>query len=237
MINILVCDDNALFLKKIIDVVNKNLRNNPLLQDDYNIVSFGNSEKSLDYIKKTPPDISLLDIDMPKINGFDLANRLHLANPDSFVIFISNYDRLVYTSIKYKPFRFIRKEHLSAELSEALLAIVDELTVNCKYIELSNNCYNEAVYISNIVSIESQRNYVRLNCVDKKIYLYRSTVKQMENELKEYGFVRIHAAFIVNMKYIEKYSSDYVIMNDATQYKISKKYQNEIKYHFLENVK
>lgn len=206
------------------------------MRDDYNIIAFSDSREALKFITETPPDIAVLDIDMPEISGFDLAGALQTANKDSIAVFISNYDQLVYTSIKYKPFRFVRKEYISKELPEALSAIIDEFTVNSKFFEICSNSYNQTVYVSNIISIESQKNYVQFNCTNGS-YLYRSTVAQMEKELEKYGFARIHAAFIVNMKYVIKYNPDFVVMKDGSQYKISKRFLNDFRDKYTEYIR
>lgn len=62
-------------------------------------------------------------IDMPKINGFDLVRRINsipLKTNQYSVIYISNYENLVFESFKYSPFRFVRKNMLESDFSEAI---------------------------------------------------------------------------------------------------------------------
>ena len=60
---------------------------------DAQLVTFTSPEDALQYAKERPFDIAFLDIDMPRINGIDLAKILKMRNSKINIIFVTAYDQ------------------------------------------------------------------------------------------------------------------------------------------------
>lgn len=115
---IAICDDDEIFLSRLEKQIRAELQQ---LNVVGKIVSYTDSEKLLE--TKLHQTEIFLDIDMPEVTGMELAAKLEEQNPQAIVIFISNHEEAVFEAIHYKPFRFIRKAYLQAELSEALQSL------------------------------------------------------------------------------------------------------------------
>lgn len=63
----------------------------------------------IDELEAFAPELILLDIDMPRLTGFDIAGELLQRNNRALLIFITNQESLVYETFQYKPFDFVRK--------------------------------------------------------------------------------------------------------------------------------
>lgn len=61
-----------------------------------------------------------LDWEMPEIDGFDLAGQLYLKNPHLKVVFVSNYESIVFDAYEYMPLWFVRKSSLERDMLKAL---------------------------------------------------------------------------------------------------------------------
>lgn len=61
-----------------------------------------------------------LDWEMPELDGFDLAGKLYIENPDLKVVFVSNYENMVFDSYEYTPLWFVRKSALERDMMKAL---------------------------------------------------------------------------------------------------------------------
>ena len=127
MIKIAICDDNLkfsqIFYKKI-----KSITNNDCMV----LPPFFEGTEVIEYLKINSINILFLDIDMPKINGFDLAKILCEKYPDIIIIFVSAYEDFVYSSFEYCPFRFLRKSHLNDELKTTLEKAIEKIIINDK---------------------------------------------------------------------------------------------------------
>src|SRR5690606_42045572 len=121
MINIVICDDDKNFLSYIENRIIKILE---ARQENIKIHKFGSGMELLKAYDKgaKPFDIILLDINMPKIDGLELAELIRKEDEGTILIFLTSMEEEVYKTFKYNTFRFIRKTHIDQELEEALLS-------------------------------------------------------------------------------------------------------------------
>lgn len=197
MLQIVICDDEP----EIVDMISEQLGIILKPTIKYNCFKTSDPKEVIQLAKKTDIDLLLIDIEMPEMSGFETVKQLKIKNDKTLVIFVTNMDLYVYESLKYFPFRFIRKSHLQ-EMEEAISSAV--LLMQKKIEELSvpvNNIQSVKINIEDIVYFESLHNNVKLVTINEE-YTYRSTLKIIENELEGKGFVRIHSAYLLNVKYI-----------------------------------
>ena len=71
-------------------------------------------------LEKDGCDLLLLDIDMPEMNGMEIAKCLTDLLQKPLLVFVTSHDELVYDSLLYHPFGFIRKAYLEQELEKIL---------------------------------------------------------------------------------------------------------------------
>ena len=234
MVNILICDDNEVFLSTIQRKIKEIISLGKFGDIDCDIQCFSNVNIALNYCDEQKPDIAFLDIDMPELSGFDIADTIHEQNSNAIVIFVTDYDNYVYSSFKHKPFRFIRKEYINTELPEALNSALNDLVSQQQFITLGNKDFNKKIFASNIIYFESRKNYVEIICFDGNRYTYRSTISDLEQQFAPYFFVKIHAAYIVNMKYIQKIDKNEIELCNGEKINISQKHYSQVHKAFAE---
>jgi len=84
-VDIVIADDHPLFRKGLRDVIQK--------ENDFRILAeAGDGEEGLNAIKSLEPDIAVLDLDMPKLNGLDLAEKILGEDRSLSVIILTMYD-------------------------------------------------------------------------------------------------------------------------------------------------
>ena len=121
MVKFAVCDDEPEVLNHISDKLRE------YYPEKCEIKKYGDGESLLADCRKQLFDALFLDIDMPGLDGMELAKRIREHNECIKIIFVTNKDNLVYSSLKYVPFRFIRKTHFEEEFSEASVALQDSI--------------------------------------------------------------------------------------------------------------
>lgn len=168
MLTILICDDEKLFAESLCIKLRDIIAKGKYCDFQYDIIVSSNSTLAIDYCINNTVDIAFLDIDMPGINGFDMATVLNERQKNTKLIFVSNFDHFVYTSLKFKPFRFIRKSVIDKELKEAFDSALSEIFIDNGFLILSNKYLNEKVLYSNIMYIESKGNYVEITTVGEQ---------------------------------------------------------------------
>ncbi len=234
MINILICDDEKSFVDLIENKIKKIIINGKFCDFQYDFILKNDSTKAIDFCINNEVDIAFLDIDMPGINGFDVASILNEKQKNTKLIFVSNFDHFVYTSLKFRPFRFIRKSVIDGELKEAFNSAMNDILTRDGFLILGSKYFNEKLFFSDILFIESKGNYVEISATTGEKFLHRTTLGTLVDSLVDYDFVRIHSGFVVSMSKIKFIKSDIVELQNGTTLKISRKYITDVKEKFYD---
>ncbi len=125
----------------------------------------------------------LLDIDMPGMDGLEIAAKMQQMETRPILIFVTSQDALVYDSFQYHPFGFIRKAYVDRELEQVLLEAVKEWKKqNHRY---CFRCENEMVSLNTeqILYLESTGNYLELytsfSCLTSNDKILKIKMKEM----------------------------------------------------------
>lgn len=203
MIRIAICDDDEYTLNVLKSAIDREFSKHT---DDYNVNCYSNGILLLDDNKHTAFDVLFLDIDMPKISGFEIAQQFRESFLQCFIIFVTSHADLVYRSFDFQPFNFIQKEPAES-FDKTLSSVIDKLMEHMKQhkkIVLENDEETAVIYYHNIIYIESNKHYLKYHIQNKETPLIiRGSINEMESEISSYDFVRIHRSYIVNLKYIK----------------------------------
>lgn len=219
MFYIAFCDDSIEFRRIFRGALEKYCTNIFPSTLQYEIVNgFDNGNQVLEYLDHDPIDVLFLDIDMPGLTGFDLANKLLLLNKDIIIVFVSSHYSFVFDSFKFAPFDFLRKDKLLDGLPKTISRLSDKLDRANTYVKLQSVVGEITVSARDVVYISVEGNYYICHLNKDKITC-RGTLSEAENLFSEFDFIRIHSAYMVNLyqvKGIEKYNvivgSDYTIL-------------------------
>lgn len=232
MINISICDDNVSFLKSFSETVEKSFRR---FTSDLKITSISNGSLLLAKHKEEPFDIIFLDIDMPNFSGFDVAKRIREDISRCFIIFITSHSELVYESMDFQPFNFIRK-NCNIPIDESTDRIVDKLIHHMKQnkkITLEDDISGKVVvYLKDVIYIESNKHYVLFHVLNKEEPVkIRGNIGDFEIQYEEYDFIRLHKRYLINMRFvlnIDKKLNEIVLRTIKQSLPMSKNYRKSV---------
>jgi len=178
------------------------------------------STKALELIEEHQPDLVFLDIEMPKMNGFDVIAQF---NPVPFkVVFTTAYDQYALKALRLNALDYLLKPIDEDEIAIALdkfknqeAAITTEQVQNLHLftngklqdtIALSTQEGLLFVKIDNIMYLEASSNYTMIVMHDKSKHLASKTLATFEEVLQDNTlFFRSHKSNIVNLKFIKQY--------------------------------
>lgn len=225
MIRIAICDDDETMLTLLTDKIGETYKQSSL---EFELHSFLSGEFFLNSHKEHPFDVVFLEIDMPEISGFDIAEQVNNAG-ETMIVFVTSHDELVYSSIKFRPFRFIRKTYLETELSETLTAIYSELmkrnTANKFMFQTKSGEVLADLYLVEYIEIFGHRLMVHIKN-NESIECYGS-LSDFEKRLAQFDFVRVHKSYLVNCRFIYSIGFRSVSLYDKTEIPLSR-YKTEI---------
>lgn len=229
-IRVAVCDDDAMTLDMLREVIAAEMKNNEM--DFESISVFESGQELLDEYFQQPFDVIFLDIQMPDMNGFDIAKRLRDISDKVFIIFVTTETWLVFDSFDFQPFHFIRKLPLN-QLEAQMKSVIKKLSRHIRQnnILILELPYNEKVRVSirNILYISSEKNYLIYHLNDSRIKV-RGKISELKEKYEKYDFVRVHKRIIVNMRNIAwiDYPNDEIKLKDESVINIGRIYRKEL---------
>ena len=226
MIRIAVCDDEVIFVRCLRDMVEALFEKQGM---EFQCFVYTSAPVLIRAHRKEEFQLLFLDIDMPGIDGMEIAKRLEQTERRVKVIFVTNHADMVFTAIHYRPFRFIRKERLHIELEEALLCAIEEIREESLYGEIFIEKDEAEIRISDITYLESQRHYVIVHFRRKDDQVIRAKISDFSERLERYGFVRTHVGYIVNIRDIYSINTKRVLLDDRTPIPVSRKYTEHVR--------
>lgn len=232
-VKIAVCDDDSIFLEKLEKQISLLFqREKSSWGLEYQIDSFQDGAKLLGNWDNEVYDILFLDIEMPRASGIQVADKVRMRNPYVKILFITNREDLVFHSIQYRPFRFIRKNHLENELPEAVKALIENLHKENKYLTVSFNGAEKNIKISDIHYIESCKHDIYIYTFHDTFRI-KSNLTKLEDQLEAHGFIRTHSGYVVNSRFVFSVEKTQVVLNDGREIPLSR-YRTERVKHKLQ---
>lgn len=222
---VFICDDEPQIVKNISERVKI------ILPDDA-VEAFTDSEELLEKLRVSKCEILLLDIDMPNLGGLDIAGQLNLLSERPLLVFVTNHDELVYDSLMFHPFGFIRKSCLEDELEKVLGDCRRELCKRENYFTFKSGSENIRLKVSEILYFESEGNYLKLYA-SGQVYRIRNTIAAMEETLSGKGFIRFHRGFLVNQQAVKSFCMDEAELVTGKKIPIGRNYGEKAKVQLM----
>lgn len=180
-----------------------------------------NGQEALMLIQHHKPQLIFLDIEMPRMNGFEMLNEL--TDKNFHIIFTTAYDQYAIKAIKYAAFDYLLKPIDIEELRTAVSkADSRENNQTKKQVELlrqnmqhpKKQLFKLAIPtldglffydINDIIYLEANSNYTNIFLTDKIKITASKTLKEFEELLPEDIFFRVHHSYLINLNYIKRY--------------------------------
>ncbi|MCB0471835.1 MAG: response regulator transcription factor [Flavobacteriaceae bacterium] len=176
------------------------------------IATFRDPIKAMGFLQSEKVELIFLDINMPKINGFEFLN---IVKPKPKVIFTTAYteyaiDSYDYDTVDYllKPIEFQRflkavnraRQMISVTKEQLVAASDSNKTEKTIYIKSGPQLFK--VNTNDIIYLEKDGNYLTFHTTNKKI-LSRQNMKDVFEIVDPKEFIRVHKSFVVAIKYME----------------------------------
>jgi DNA-binding LytR/AlgR family response regulator len=229
-LKIAVCDDEEIYTDKITKIVECYFR---AAQLSCKITKFSSANDMFVYSRAAGFDLILLDIDMPDISGIKAAEKIRDISENIPIVFITNMDNFVFEAIKYTPFRFIRKQFLSDEMSEMLAAFKNKHNNDSVFLDaFDENERAKRIKAIDVCYIESFGHTIDIHH-NKGILRVKQTLNDLEKQLSDLGFIRIHKSYLVNYRFIYEIADGFAVMDDENKLAISRYRARDVKNKFM----
>ena len=235
MLRIAVCDDESYFSQLIKKYIETFLWKKEL---EFKIDIFNSGEELLEIGSELINyNIFFLDIDMEKINGVRVAQKIREYGFESYIVFVTAYIDYSLEGYKVDAIRYLLKNNLNFEatIHECMEAIFEKMNYVVSKKIFSFNEVEKKVALERILYIESRLHKLEFHIIEEemKIYTMYGTLNELEKEMKEFRFVRIHQSYLVNLKHIKEIKDYQVILSNNEQLVIPKARYRKVKDTFI----
>jgi two-component system LytT family response regulator len=215
MILTVLADDEVLARQKLRQL----LRNEP----EIDVVGEGASAReTIELVRATKPQLLFLDIQMPGMDGFEIATEICSSNitPKPHIIFTTAHDQYALRAFEIHAMDYLLKPFTQERLSSAverarkeILRVDEQPAANNASSQAGNHYTTRIVFksrgrivflpVSDIRWISAEENYVRI-CTQNETHLLRETMSRLEEKLDPDMFLRVHRSSIVNLQHVKE---------------------------------
>lgn len=228
MIRIAICEDEVsqqIQIKQFLDKILNNI--------EYEILMFNCGEELINNYPKDI-DIFLLDIQMDKINGMDVARNIRKIDKNSVeIIFTTSVVEYIQEGYEVRAYRYLLKPIKFEELKKHILACIEEIqNKKDQYLIIEGKGEIYKIDINNITYVEVQKKDMIVHTVERD-YEVKMSLEKIEKELSNYKFFRCHKSFLVNLNYIENIKQYIAILENGDEVSVSRHRFKKFKAEFL----
>lgn len=220
-----VCDNE----RKMADLVAEKLRE--FYPDKCVIKCYTDGKSLLEDSARELFDAFFLDIVMPTLDGFSLAEKIRADNPFAKIIFVTNHTELAHIGYLYGAFRYVRKFALEEELREAVQSLKRKFDLQSEFLLLKTPLGKVIRAVNSIRYFEVKGHNVTAFFDDTEERV-SGTLNDYERRLKNSGFIRVHKSFLVNFRFIESVGKT-VVLTDGKTLPLSRNRIDETKKKLL----
>jgi two-component system LytT family response regulator len=216
----------------------------------------GDGRSAIDQIRHLTPDLVLLDIQMPELDGLDVIREVG-AEAMPAVVFVTAYDEHALAAFEVHAFDYILKPVSRQRFTHAIDRVVgliradvkDQAAAERPLTALIEAMRSERSALDRIaVKADGRVMFIRVGEIDwieadddlvrihagKAVHAHRSTLTHLEERLPASKFLRVHRSTLVNVDRIREiqpwFQGDWVlILNDGTRLHSGKSYRAKVR--------
>ncbi|MEN6463253.1 MAG: LytTR family DNA-binding domain-containing protein [Syntrophomonas sp.] len=175
------------------------------------VVSSGN--EALKTMEIFHPQVIFLDIDMPQMNGLELARYLTEKYQDLYIIFATAYPDYALEAFELYSFDYILKPFNEERIKKTVRKLRDQIQPGVSNIlpaeiPISIETHKQEIFLrpGKILYVESSKPGILIKTLNDT-YMIRSDMYTYERKLEPYGFYRCHRSYLVNLAFIKEISN------------------------------
>ena len=186
-------------------------------------------------------DIIFLDIGMDGLDGMQTAKKLRQNGCRAAIIFVTAFEDRVFDAFDVGAFNFLVKPVSAKKFAEVLKKAIDSretpppAETHDRYIAIKTGGLNTKLALSEIIYAEVFDRILILHTVSGKVE-YRGRLNEFEKCTDE-TFFRTHRSYLINLRYLEKYTSSEVTMENGDRVLLAKQRYGELVRAYLRYIK
>jgi DNA-binding LytR/AlgR family response regulator len=185
-----------------------------------------NGDEAAALIQELSPDVAFLDIQMPGLNGLEVALKSNLVSERTQVVFLTAFDEYAVDAFESGAIDYLLKpldekrlmmtikrlsqlidtgKQRSPENINQLLQLVQakQSAEHLQWLNVQKGEVIKVIHVEDVLALQAEDKYTTVVTTTGE-YLIRMSIKQLEEQLDDNIFWRVHRSTLVNMKHIDR---------------------------------
>lgn len=227
MIKVAICDKDTEFADNFSKIISEHMVNKLEKLDKYT---------SLDSLFRSSENYDLVFVDTYVFELNEMQAENYCSVSRSLFVFVTNDEKLIYKVFNSTvAFGFIRKCKAESDFYNVIEKFYRTSQAN-KFLRVRVKQKLYHLRYSEIIYIEKTTNYVIIHTIQEE-YKERATLSEIEEILSDYGFIRPHTGYIVNLNYIFWIKENEIILSNNTLIPINRKRTENVTDDFVKHTK
>lgn len=222
---IAICDDDVKMQEILKTMLNRICRDNGI---PCQILCYSSGEEMLD---AEEPEILFLDIQMPGKDGMEIAEELRRRQWDTILIFVTALPEYVYEAFDVGAFHYLVKPFQEEKLRKVFFKALGQYGKRERQavVLIKQGGISTAVPVENIIYAEVFNRKITLHTTDGTLEYY-GKLTELSQQVGD-SFYRTHRAYLVNLKYVEKYDAATIWLEQGTALVSKKQFPGFVKQY------
>ena len=227
MLRISLIDDDVVFLEIIKKMLYDYLAEKAI---PCTIDLFNNPELLyLEFTEKREYDICFLDIEMPQMDGRELAEKIRELNDFVYIVFLTSHREFIKVGYRVRAFDFITKDQVDEELPDVMDRLLRRMKRDAKEIyTIRTHSRYEIIPYKDIIYIYKQDQNIRF-VLKTEERAERKSIKKILGELDKNIFMLVERGYIVNLGHIVRINAREILLSNGKILTISKEHIQDVR--------
>lgn len=221
MIKIGICDDFVSDRKELLELIERYFAED---SRKIEIVEYNSGE---DFFQSDEVDILFLDIEMARMSGIDVKNKLQKEQMRTRIIFTTSHDEMMEEAFGKQVFGFLRKPIKYEKLREKLELVLEDMDEEYQLI-FSGLGEEHCISKREILYIKANGKYSDLISEKGERYFSDKSIGEWREELETRDFFLCHKSYLVNLYHIRQIK-DEIILLSGEHVPVSRRMKNATK--------
>lgn len=229
MLRISLIDDDVDFLEIIQKMLHDYLAEKAV---PCRIDPFDNPELLyLEFTEKREYDVCFLDIEMPQMDGRELAEKIRELNDSVYIVFLTSHREFIKVGYRVRAFDFVTKGQVAEELPDVMDRLLRRMEKDAREVyTIRTHSRYEIISYKDIIYIYKQDQNIRF-VLKTEERPERKSIKKILGELDKNIFMLVERGYIVNLGHIVRINAREILLSNGKTLTISKEHIQDIREH------
>jgi len=178
-------------------------------------------------------ELYFLDIEMPEMDGFELAGKIRQEAPGAYLVFLTSHEELAAEGYDFKALSYIPKSLLEDSMDRTLQRFWTEYhsTYNKAYQIVTDTRFEQLEY-DDIIYLYREKNNTVFVLKDREVRI-RKSLKAVFDDLGTDGFLFVERGYVVNIEHIVRLVNKEIVVRNGETLPIGRTYEIKVKNAIL----